>query len=416
MPRPLTWIVNSWRFLTKPRSLRPGRRLPRSRRSGVAILVVLATMMILTVVVSELAYTSRVRFLVAAHSRDRVQSFWLARSGVGIYQLILLADQELQSNEMVSQFLPGGVTLWQWVPLINTGLMRMLLGGTSASDLDDELMQDFVATGQVSDEIREESMGESKFSGKNFLDFDGDFSAELQDHESKININKFAGESSTVLQESTVAQRLYALMSGTENDQWFHERNLDRWELIGNLKDWVDEDNVRSGGLGGYEDNLYNTLDNPYLAKNAPFDTIQEIRLVDGWQGEVFDKFGEHMTIWGAGKININTAPPEMMFALMRSCQESTIADAQLEQCQTTLEDSQITLIGWTDGKDFAQDVAQYCGLQLDEDCMKDAVGENSSVFTVTSTGMVGTSSVTITAVLDYSKKSAGTIEYWRVD
>ena len=79
--------------------------------------------------------------------------------------------------------------------------------------------------------------------------------------------------------ESPTAQRLFALMGGEENDEWFMERNIDRWEVIGNLKDWVDVDNLRSGGLGGDEDGLYNRLDDPYLTKNAKFDTLEEILL-----------------------------------------------------------------------------------------------------------------------------------------
>ena len=46
--------------------------------------------------------------------------------------------------------------------------------------------------------------------------------------------------------------------------------------VIAQIKDWVDSDTYRSGRLGGYEDNLYNTLDPPYLSKNAPFDTLEE--------------------------------------------------------------------------------------------------------------------------------------------
>jgi hypothetical protein len=68
--------------------------------------------------------------------------------------------------------------------------------------------------------------------------------------ESKIDINQLGSEGDN-LQDSPTAARMFALMSGEQNDQWFLERNLDRWELIGNLKDWVDADTYRSGGLGG---------------------------------------------------------------------------------------------------------------------------------------------------------------------
>ena len=44
-------------------------------------------------------------------------------------------------------------------------------------------------------------------------------------------------------------------MSGQTEDQWFYDQNLDRWEVIANLKDWVDSDTTRSGTQEGYEDN-----------------------------------------------------------------------------------------------------------------------------------------------------------------
>ena len=196
--------------------------------------------------------------------------------------------------------------------------MLFTSGGASPSfdDIDEESMETFQQTGQVSDEIAEASReeGGSVFNDRNFLDFEGDFSAEVQDNESKVDINQFAGESGPI-QDSATAQYLYALMSGEESEMWLRDKNLDRWELIGNLRDWVDADNTRDGGLGGYEDNLYNKLDPPYTAKNAAFDTIDEIRLVEGWQDEVFNRYAADMTIWSNGKFNPGSFSKEMHIA-----------------------------------------------------------------------------------------------------
>ena len=74
------------------------RRGHRGRRSGVALLVVVAIMMVLTVLVTELAYTSRVRMLVATHQQQRAQAYWLARTGVAVYQLVLAADKQIQKQ------------------------------------------------------------------------------------------------------------------------------------------------------------------------------------------------------------------------------------------------------------------------------------------------------------------------------
>ena len=57
-------------------------------------------------------------------------------------------------------------------------------------------------------------------------------------------------------------------MSGDENDQWFPDRNIDRWEMIGNIRDWVDADNMKSAGLGGSEDSLYDQREPTHFVKN----------------------------------------------------------------------------------------------------------------------------------------------------
>ncbi len=415
--------------LTRPRALPGGARGGRragGRRSGVALLVVVTTMMVLTVLVTELSYGARVRYLVAAHQRDRVQAKWLALSGVNLYRLILAANKQLSSNEMLSQVsdmigLNLGDALWQMIPVLNTGLIRMLLGsGGSVSDVDEEAMQEFERTGQVDEELAEKSKeATGVFADKNFLDFDGDFSAEVTDHESRINVNYFAKEGEVAsLQESPTAMMLYQLMSGEENDQWFHDRNIDRWEIIGNLKDWVDSDSYRSGGLGGYEDNLYNRLDPPYLSKNAPFDTLEEIRLVAGWEGEVFDRFRDSLTVYGSSrKININTANDYVLDSIIRSCTATGAAPTTYEM-QRCREDPRWLLVSGTfaNAKDFVQTIGEVCGIELDSDCVKSSVTTSSKTFTIKSTGLVGTSSVTITATLDYSKSYKGDVLNWRID
>lgn len=105
-----------WRQLTRSRTLAArGRPFQRSRnqRSGVALLVAITTMLVLTVLVSELSYVARVRFLIAYHQRDEAQAYWLARSGVNIYILLLSADKEIGTQ--IESFAGdlGFDSLWQ---------------------------------------------------------------------------------------------------------------------------------------------------------------------------------------------------------------------------------------------------------------------------------------------------------------
>ncbi len=411
-----------WHSLTRPRTLRSRAPLQRvrRRRSGVALLVAITTMLVLSVLVSELAYIARVRFLISYHQRDRAQAYWLARSGVNLYVLILSADKEI--GKQIESFVGdmGIDSLWQMVPVINTGLMRMLFTGDSASDFSEEDLATFQATGQVSAEIADASRDDgSVFDDRNFLDFDGDFSAEVSDNEGKIDVNQFDGETGT-LQESPIALQLYALMSGEENDAWFVDKGLDRWEIIGNLRDWIDADNVRASGTGGYEDNLYNTQDPPYLAKNAPLDTLEEIRLVEGWQDDVMDRFGSELTIWSNGKNNPASFSRERHIATILSATSTTWESVEVMCFSSTDEEYGLAWWqggSWKNAKEYAADASTGCGMDIESSALSSLNFTNKSrVFTVVSTGLVGTSEVTITAVIDYTKKNTGDVVYWRVD
>ena len=415
-----------WRELTRPRSLQ-GMLHDRRERKGIAILVVISSLMIITVLVTELVYASRVRYMVAVHERDRVQAYWLARSGVNMHQLILLANKEISNNPQVQQGLEmfgmgGTFEFWSipFVQSINTGLMRMLLtGGGDIDSVDDDVVEEFEKTGRFeSDETQESS---SIFDDRSFLDFEGDFSSEISDHESKVNINAFATETVATAQESASGQFLYALMSSEEDLTWFRQRNLDPWELIGNLKDWVDTDTVRSGGRGGYEDTLYNTLDPPYLTKNAPFDSMEEIRLVAGWEGEVCDRYCDKLSVYGDGdgKINMNTMGDEFIMAIVNHCIEGG-TPLRIQQIQDGMQALQDTwLLGrptYDKPEQLVRDLTNVAQFPVNKECATNKLTTKSQTFTVQSTGLVGTSEVTIEAVFDFSGSTReGDLLYWRV-
>ena len=129
-------------ILTKSR----GRR---RRRSGIALLVAMSTILVLTVVVTELTYTARVRFVLAAHEKERAQAYWVSQTGINIYKLLLTANKEMEKNSAMGSVAGSfginlGDALWQWVPVINTGLMRMLFaaGGDAGAGNDEDTVVD----------------------------------------------------------------------------------------------------------------------------------------------------------------------------------------------------------------------------------------------------------------------------------
>ena len=236
----------------------------------------------------------------------------------------------------------------------------------------------------------------------------------IEDEDAKVSIKGLQSADPTVsLMENPTAIQLYGLMSGEENDQWFYERNIDRWDLIANLKDWMDSDTNRSGARGGYEDDLYNRLESPYLSKNAAFDTKEEIRLVEGWQDAVYERFGDKITIYGTGKINVNSASDEVLKGLFKAYVSPIPTDSTCELLMDQLDEYKL-LTDFRSGEEFFNWLESQ-GQSVDE-ALKSAVGTSSTVFNVTSTGFVGETSRTITAIFDFSGSGEGDILYWRLE
>lgn len=402
------------------------------RRSGVALIMCIAVIAILTIMVTDMAYTSRVRQVNAYHHRNRVQAYWLAKSGINIFTIFIVLNNEAtkQKNKQnipeEAQALGLGEDrdLWRIFNPFSSGFLRMMLSAGPTGDVDEEAVEEFKSTGQVTEEVAEESIESSLFKDKNFLNFTGDFTVEVVDNESKIDITQFAKETGNI-QESITAQRLFGLMSGEEHDQWFSDRNIDRWELISNIRDWIDK-NTERDYTGGYEDGLYDQFDPPYLSKNAPMDSFGEIHLIEGWEGEVFDKFGQYLTIWSNGKFNLNSVDDEMHKAIIRATAKTPTNDAALDFCMNKSDGMLGTVWDlarlngqFRNSTQYVKFVQTNCGIELNKSKLKNLTS-TSKVFTLTSTGYAGydemLSQVTITTVIDFSRKSTGKVRYWRID
>jgi general secretion pathway protein K len=414
MTRAIHWV---WRELTRPRGHQRHRfyRVGRKSNAGVALLMVITSIMMLTVLVTEITHGAAVRTQLARHHRDEVRAEALANSGVQIYRLVLMASKMLGRNPMIAQFAPmlgvNGDSLWQMIPFINTTMMRMLLAtGGELEELQGR---------ELTDEQREASRERSSAFDKNFLDFDGDFQARVEDENRLIFVGAFRTNDLEALQTSPVTQQLLGLMTREDYDQFLYDRNLEKMELIANLVDWTDPDDLRLWE-GGREDTLYERLDSPYRAKNAPFDTIDEIRLVEGWHLDgVWERFGRHLTIYGGGKVNVNTAHRPVLFALIQGYTEVNYPDQViLDWLDLLMQYRGLPVaeggIYFQNGQQFHQFMTEVLGVPMLPDVANVVAGE-SSTFRVTSVGEVGDARVEITAILDYSRNPTGDILYWSV-
>lgn len=117
------------------------------------------------------------------------------------------------------------------------------------------------------------------------------------DEAAKINLN-FA--------DSRTLKRLLQAVLG-----WDAERAE---KLAAAIVDW------RTSGenslKGFFSQSYYENLEHPYAAKNAFFEILNEVLLVEGMNAEIFERLRHFITVYGDGRVNVNTASFPVLYAL----------------------------------------------------------------------------------------------------
>ncbi len=135
---------------------------------------------------------------------------------------------------------------------------------------------------------------------------DGYFTISIIDESGKININTLTDTSAIILKNLLTNSGVQA----------------DKADIItDSILDWKDADDLAR--LNGAESDYYMSLPNPYKAKNANFDSLEELLLVRGMTPEILygaDKnkgIIDFLTVNSkSGVINVNSAPKEVLMAV----------------------------------------------------------------------------------------------------
>jgi hypothetical protein len=129
---------------------------------------------------------------------------------------------------------------------------------------------------------------------------------------------------------------------------------------------------------GFFSDSYYQNLDSPYPMKESPFERLDELLLVKGMNAEKFRKLAAYLTIYGNGRVNINTASRTVLLALGL---EAMVTDRilQARRGKDGLEataDDHIFLRSF----DVAADVGKLVGLEEDSARQIDALNSRGII------------------------------------
>jgi len=304
---------------------RHGRRAGRRER-GAALLVVMVSVALVTALAMDLAYQARVGLQIAANGRDELLALAQARGAVNLSRLVLhfqsqLDAQASQATTAAGQL--GGVAaaamgsmpriqVWKLVPV--DSMLTSHLFPNGGAGLDEKK-----ADGGKAREPGSEVAAGRRASGL------GGFSATIDDEDRKVNA-QLDGSATGGLLAGQLASFM-ALIADRRWDPLFEREDANgvkqnRNELAANLKDWVDDDSQQSALTGlpdrpfengfGDENYMYDRGQDRYKAKNARFDSMEELFLVAGFSDLHMAAFGDRLTVYPGrdAKMNVNADDP----------------------------------------------------------------------------------------------------------
>jgi general secretion pathway protein K len=409
------------------------RRAPRRKQEGIALLMVLMALAILGAMTADLMESSEVYLSTTTNARDSVRAEYMARSGVNLSRLLLSFQRMIGSSGMNFPF-------WQYADLA-IGLFTDSEGG---------LLGD---------------LGEMDTSANKGVGLEGgEVSIKIIDEDSKLNINVAADQGRTNLSAALVS-KLRGLMAPIQFDPLFERASdlgafFQRDEVICEIVDYVDGDENLCDGSGGEDKSFYQSLDPPRERKNAPLDSLEELRLIKGMSDDLWATFVDPnpedpdsriMTVWGKGMINVNTAPAGALLSVLCMPGDVTSGDVGFSPCTDELQVmglAQIlqlvlqirTIMPFNSVNDFLGAIENpgsllggLLGIDLpgftlpNKGMARRMLTTKSTVFSIYANGTVGNVTKRLHVVVDMAGQdmldptksvgsSGGSVLYWRMD
>jgi general secretion pathway protein K len=264
--------------------------LPRRAPRGIALLIVMITVFILTALVGAFTYQMKIETKLARNDSYETELEWIGRSGVE-YCRWILAQQ------------------------LNCPMPYDALNQTWAAG---QPMGDCATNGPLAAVLTEVHLGGGSFTWK------------ITDGERKFNIN-------ALVRSPEVLDQAFSMM-GVDAGEYP--------QIVASIQDWIDP--AKDPRIGGAESDYYQGLTPPYNAKNGPIDDLSELLLVKGVTPEMYDGsmatnapsnskepvYPVHLkdlfTTLSDGKININTASASTLELIPGV--DPTVADCILKQ------------------------------------------------------------------------------------
>jgi general secretion pathway protein K len=435
------------------------KRALKNQNRGVALLLVLVGLAVLGLVANEIRYNSIVEIRLATNQRDDLRAYYMAKSGIGLSRMMLRFQKQMDQIQLpniggmlaglmdklnppppgapkpVAQA-PQSMSLQLWrMAKIDCHMLQMMVpeedpkkGGLAPIAKSSKKFS-------FDDENPELAAAQGK---RQFGGFEGCFNSTLSDEEERINVTRL---NAPALSAKIAMMQTLSAFGDKKYEFLFEKEDSNKVKVVPTdvviaLRDWIDEDEVGSQlnlstvgepfAKGFADENYsYDKYDPRYKAKNAGFDSMDELYQVHGINDRFMAAFGDRLTVFPDqnNKQNINTDDPMLLELAIRSIADPTKPDPRLQDpvfIDTLIKKIRMSkvmpMFGMGAG-DFIN-IVQAAGVAIDPSIAANVqgnrtIGDKSNTYRIRVTGEAGDVTRTITAVIRLDD-GLGRLVYWK--
>lgn len=269
------------------------------RPRGAALMIVMLVMAVVAAFGSEYSYKSYIRMHVAANMRNEVVAYYHARAAMEVARLVI------KSQNVADNMINSMAAIMPSVKKQNVELWTFACEFANA-----------FCTGKL------------KLMGKPFFDFTGMGGTGVEKggfckcrakpEDGRININRV----DSIADKNQLFRELYQTIPEDKDEPLAPgEFDKERAEIVLEIIDWADADTQKSDlqngrlvSTGGGEGVGY---DKGYKVKDAKFDTLAELQLVNKMTPDLYCKIADKLTPYATKKLNVNTAAHSTLRGLL---------------------------------------------------------------------------------------------------
>lgn len=307
----------------------PTQRRFHLGKRGIALFMVLSTMSVLTLLVTEFVYIAQINQRLAYDNLDRLKAFYLAKSALKLSLIRLKAYQHIKgfiggSGSAMSSAVPPQILDQIWAMPIRYPFPSELPGLT-------------LAERESIDQFQKESS------------LEGDFASSISSDSSRYNINMILAPFAPTSPTGTTGVTGSTAPTGEESEEddngtgeeaatgttfsaeAARESLVDYITQIYNNKIESDEDfeyEYKDFELEDFFDNLFTWMDRSYVAKlsgrdmavpfkKAPLYSITELHQIAPLDDKLYDLFTPSLTVSTTPGINVNSMEKHTLMALV---------------------------------------------------------------------------------------------------